>query len=45
MGHYWTCPICGANLDLGESCDCNQDTHSDSDKTNFKEDEQDGSNN
>lgn len=21
--YYWTCPTCGANLDLGESCeDC-----------------------
>ena len=22
---YWTCPHCGANLDPGEKCDC-QDT-------------------
>ena len=20
--HYWTCPHCGANLDPGERCDC-----------------------
>lgn len=20
--YYWTCPKCGANLDPGESCDC-----------------------
>ena len=20
--HFWTCPQCGANLDSGESCDC-----------------------
>lgn len=19
---YWTCPLCGANLDNGEKCDC-----------------------
>ena len=19
---YWTCPKCGANLDFGEKCDC-----------------------
>lgn len=19
---YWTCPECGANLDFGEKCDC-----------------------
>ena len=19
---YWTCPKCGANLDIGEKCDC-----------------------
>ncbi len=19
---YWTCPLCGANLDRGEKCDC-----------------------
>lgn len=22
MAYYKTCPICGANLDPGESCDC-----------------------
>ena len=22
---YWTCPNCGANLDLGEKCDCEDD--------------------
>ena len=21
---YWKCPICGANLDFGESCDCQE---------------------
>ncbi len=21
-GIYWTCPICGCNLDPGEVCDC-----------------------
>ena len=20
--NYWTCPLCGANLDPGERCDC-----------------------
>jgi len=24
--YYWTCPECGANLDPGEKCDCEQDT-------------------
>ena len=22
--NYWTCPLCGANLDPGEKCDCRQ---------------------
>jgi len=22
MAYYWTCPLCGANLDPGEQCDC-----------------------
>jgi len=22
--YYWTCPYCGANLDPGEKCDCNE---------------------
>lgn len=22
MNYYKTCPLCGANLDPGESCDC-----------------------
>lgn len=31
MRYYWTCPLCGANLDPGEKC-------SDCDKVNkFKE--------
>lgn len=24
MNAYWTCPECGANLDLNEKCDCEQ---------------------
>lgn len=24
MGFYWTCPNCGANLDFGEHCDCQE---------------------
>lgn len=24
MAFYWTCPHCGANLDFGEKCDCQQ---------------------
>lgn len=24
MPYYWTCPYCGANLDPGEKCDCQQ---------------------
>ena len=26
MPYYWTCPKCGANLDLGERCDCETTT-------------------
>lgn len=22
MKYYWTCPMCGSNLDPGEKCDC-----------------------
>ena len=22
MAYYWTCPECGANLDPGEKCTC-----------------------
>lgn len=22
---YWTCPLCGANLDSGEKCDCSKE--------------------
>lgn len=22
MAYYWTCPYCGAHLDRGERCDC-----------------------
>ncbi len=25
MSMYWTCPLCGANLDPGEACDCQED--------------------
>ena len=24
MSYYYTCPICGANLDPGEQCDCQE---------------------
>lgn len=24
MAMYWTCPLCGANLDPGEHCDCKE---------------------
>ena len=24
---YWTCPNCGANLDVGERCDCQEVHH------------------
>lgn len=23
--HYWTCDLCGSNLDIGERCDCEDD--------------------
>lgn len=37
MAMYWTCPLCGDNLDPGESCDCQ-----DKNKDNNKEEEKDG---
>lgn len=24
MSYFWTCPYCGANLDFGEKCDCQE---------------------
>ena len=27
MSYYKTCPICGANLDPGERCDCREAQH------------------
>ena len=42
MAYYWTCPHCGANLDPGERCDCQdeQEEPADTDinQQNFKED-------
>lgn len=32
MAYYYTCPDCGANLDPGEKCDCQNN-----DNKNFKE--------
>lgn len=32
MAMYWTCPICGANLDPGESCDCQEDNKDEEEK-------------
>ena len=26
--YFWTCPHCGANLDPGEKCDCQQESNS-----------------
>lgn len=26
MPYYWTCPYCGAHLDHGERCDCQNNT-------------------
>lgn len=26
MSYFHPCPICGANLDPGETCDCNKNT-------------------
>ena len=23
--YYWTCPLCGANLDPNEKCDCEEE--------------------
>lgn len=31
MAYYWTCPECGANLDPGEKCECENNNK------NFKE--------
>lgn len=24
MSYFWTCPYCGANLDPGEHCECQE---------------------
>lgn len=24
MAYYWTCPLCGSNLDRNEKCDCEE---------------------
>ena len=29
MPYYWTCPYCGANLDPGEKCDCQENATED----------------
>lgn len=29
MPYYWTCPNCGAHLDPGEKCDCNNNDKED----------------
>lgn len=29
MAMYWTCPLCGANLDPGEQCDCKEKVRED----------------
>ena len=28
MQYYWTCPLCGANLDPGEKCECKEEEFS-----------------
>lgn len=28
-GFYWTCPICGSNLDAGERCTCENEAKED----------------
>lgn len=28
-GFYWTCPICGSNLDAGERCTCEDEAKED----------------
>lgn len=32
MAMYWTCPLCGANLDPGESCDCQEENNNNKSK-------------
>ena len=44
MALYKKCPICGANLDPGEKCDCKSETSTDdkeNDLNNKKKDESD----
>lgn len=38
--YYVTCPLCGANLDPNEKCDCCNESYS-----NIKEEKKDGNNN
>ena len=40
MKYYHTCPVCGANLDPGERCDC-EDENEKEVKEDGKEDETD----
>jgi 5-methylcytosine-specific restriction endonuclease McrBC regulatory subunit McrC len=35
--YYYTCPYCGANLDPGETCDCQKITEQSDDTINEKE--------
>lgn len=36
--YYHTCPLCGANLDPDESCDCQNEDNTDSNVTEKSED-------
>lgn len=41
--YYWTCPYCGANLDHGEQCDCEQSRNLFGDNVNnYKSVQQEG---
>ena len=36
MAMYRTCPLCGANLDPGELCDCQDGEESDSERCDLR---------
>lgn len=36
MQYYLTCPLCGANLDLNEKCDCNENKEDKINEINIK---------
>lgn len=39
---YWTCNICGANLDPEEKCDCDREARRDDDKLKTEKEKNNG---